>query len=116
MIIWYLELQESIHVLRKLISFLVKYEIPKNINVSIGHQPTACWPPMWQNDARKKRNNIGEIFNYMHKAPSGHHTTCKQNHGMDYGSLETCFMKTTLFKWEGLICVWETTESYGQLH
>jgi hypothetical protein len=38
MIMCYPELKESIHVLRILISFLVKYEIPKNIVVSIGRQ------------------------------------------------------------------------------
>jgi hypothetical protein len=32
-------------VLRKLISFLVKYEIPKNKNVSIGHQAANWWSP-----------------------------------------------------------------------
>ncbi len=44
----------------------------------------------WHNDVRKKRNNIGEIFNYVHEMFSGHQATCEQNRGMDYGSLETC--------------------------
>jgi hypothetical protein len=26
----------------------------------------------------------------VHKAPNGHQTTCEKNHGIDYGSLETC--------------------------
>ncbi len=76
--------------LRKLISFLVKYEIPKNINVSIGHQLATWWPPGDTMMLEKKKNNIGEIFNYVHEVPSDYQATCKQNHGMDYGNLKTC--------------------------
>jgi hypothetical protein len=80
----------------------------KHIIVSINPQAAT----RWHNDTRKKRNNIGEIFNYLHETLGGHQATCEQNHGTNYCSLETCFwnqkisIKKVMFAFENnqVIC------------
>jgi hypothetical protein len=84
------KLKESIYVPRILISFLVKYEILKNLSVSRQLLSSCLVPTKRHNFTTKKRNKIRQIFNYVHKAFSGHQATCEQNCGMEYGSLETC--------------------------
>jgi hypothetical protein len=77
-------------VLRILISFLVKYEILKNLSVSRQLLSGHLMPTKRHNFTTKKGNKIRHIFNYVHKALSGHQATCEQNCGMEYGSLQTC--------------------------
>jgi hypothetical protein len=48
-------------------------------------------PAKLYNNTTKKGKKKRQIFNYVHKAPSGHLATCKQNCGAKYGSLQTCF-------------------------
>jgi hypothetical protein len=78
-------------VLKILIRFFVKYEIPKNISVFRWPLGGRLLPTKQHNNITKTGNKLKQIFNYVHKKLGGHQATCEQNHGMEYGSLQTCF-------------------------
>ncbi len=63
----------------------------------------------------KNKIKIRQIFNYVHEAHSGHQTTCKQNHGTEYGNLEHV-LEINNFQMRRSSPHLRMAKSYGQIH